>query len=84
MITPISALTGAVLLLASLASTGYAAPPRVAPTLSTAGSLTYEYRNNVWIARPDGSHAHAVTKDGTSASPYQQPTQADNGTIEAM
>ena len=39
---------------------------------------------NVWVARPDGSHAHRVTRDGTRRLPYVHPTQADNGTIVAL
>ena len=39
---------------------------------------------NVWLANPDGSGQYQVTLDGTSANPYSSPTQASDGTIEAI
>jgi WD40-like Beta Propeller Repeat len=49
------------------------------------GSIVFEKRSdgNIWLARPDGSHQRRVTRNGTSADPYEHPTQADNGTIVA-
>jgi hypothetical protein len=49
-----------------------------------AASLVYVKRGNVYVARPDGSHAHRVTRNGTRRLPYGHPTQADNGTIVAL
>ena len=58
--------------------------PRHAVAASSGGSIVYEYGNNIWVARGDGSHKHQVTHDGKSSSPYEYPSQADNGTIEAL
>ena len=55
-----------------------------APGAASAESLVYVKGGNVWVARPDGSHAHRVTRDGTRRLPYVHPTQADNGTIVAL
>jgi hypothetical protein len=38
---------------------------------------------NVWLANPDGSGQYQVTLDGSSATPYSSPTQADDGTVVA-
>ena len=55
-----------------------------APGAASAESLVYVKGGNVWVARPDGSHAHRVTRNGTRRLPYVHPTQADNGTIVAL
>jgi hypothetical protein len=55
-----------------------------APAAASAESLVYVKKGNVWVARPDGSRAHRVTRDGTRRLPYVHPTQADNGTIVAL
>jgi hypothetical protein len=55
----------------------------VLPATADAG-LVYIKRGNIWTARPDGSHAHRVTRNGTPSRPYDHPTQADNGTIVAL
>jgi hypothetical protein len=54
------------------------------PAGASAESLVYVKGGNVWRARPDGSHAHRITRDGTRRLPYLHPTQADNGTIVAL
>ena len=57
-------------------------PVRVAAT-STAGSIAYLKGGNIWVMRPDGSRQRLVTHNGSPSNPYQYPTQADDGTIEA-
>ena len=39
---------------------------------------------NVWLANPDGSGQYQVTLDGTPSNPYSAPSQANDGTIEAV
>ncbi len=48
-----------------------------------ADSIVYEKASNIWIANPDGSGQYQVTTDGTGARPYNDPSQADDGTIVA-
>jgi hypothetical protein len=55
----------------------------VIPATASA-SIVYVKRGNIWTARPDGSHAHRVTHDGTRRLPYDHPTQSDGGTIVAL
>jgi len=48
-----------------------------------AGGLVFvKPSGDVWLARPDGTHQHRVTRDGTVADPYYSPTQSSSGTIE--
>jgi hypothetical protein len=54
------------------------------PAASTAGSIVYQSGNNIWVAAPNGSGQRMVTRDGRSGAGYAYPTQADNGTIEAV
>lgn len=54
------------------------------PALAQASSMVYVQNGNVWIAAPDGSHATAVTADGTAADPYRSPSESDAGTIAAL
>jgi hypothetical protein len=49
-----------------------------------ASSLVYTHENNVWLANPDGSGQYQVTLDGTAGEPYKSPSQAQDGTIEAV
>jgi hypothetical protein len=66
--------------LAALAATltlGLAAP-------AAADSLVFIKDHDVWLSRPDGTGQYRVTMDGTAASPYASPSQADDGTIVAM
>ena len=51
---------------------------------ASADSLVYPRDNNIYLANPDGSGAYQVTLDGTAASPYASPSQADDGTIVAV
>jgi hypothetical protein len=62
--------------IATVASLVVAAP-------ALADSIVYTKDHNVWIANPDGSGQHQVTKDGTASWPYRSPSQADDGTIAA-
>ncbi|MDQ3936873.1 MAG: DPP IV N-terminal domain-containing protein, partial [Actinomycetota bacterium] len=50
---------------------------------AAANSIVYIKDHNVWIANPDGSGQHQVTKDGEPDWRYGSPTQADDGTIVA-
>jgi hypothetical protein len=51
--------------------------------VAQADSIAYVKQHNVWIAEPDGSAQHHVTRDGTADWPYRSPSQADDGTIAA-
>jgi hypothetical protein len=48
-----------------------------------ADSIVFTRDANVWLAKPDGTTQYQVTRDGTTASPYSSPSQADDGTIVA-
>jgi hypothetical protein len=50
---------------------------------AAADSIAYVKDNNIWLASPDGSHQVQITHDGSPASPYRSPSQADDGTIAA-
>jgi hypothetical protein len=50
------------------------------PAAASAGSIVYTKDHDVWLARPDGSDARQLTRDGG----YQSPTQANDGTILAQ
>jgi hypothetical protein len=52
--------------------------------VAAADSLVFIKANNVWIANPDGSSPHRVTRDGTARYPYESPSIADDGTIVAV
>jgi hypothetical protein len=56
--------------------------PAAAP--ARADSLTFIKDHNVWLANPDGWGQYQVTLDGTPGSPYESPSQADDGTIVAI
>jgi hypothetical protein len=49
-----------------------------------ASSIVYIHAGNVWLANPDGSGQYQVTLDGSAAEPYSSPSQAQDGTIEAV
>src|SRR5687767_15830416 len=51
---------------------------------AAADSIVYAKDGNIWAARPDGSGAVQITKDGTAASRYGDATQADDGTVLAV
>jgi WD40-like Beta Propeller Repeat len=53
----------------------------VTPAVAAADSIVFVKDSNVWLAKPDGSGQYQVTADGTYASPYRSPSQADDGTI---
>jgi Tol biopolymer transport system component len=48
-----------------------------------ADTIAYVKDHNVWVARPDGSGAHSVTKDGTATVAYRSPSMDDHGVIVA-
>ncbi len=48
------------------------------------GSLVFIRGGNVWIARPDGTGARALTGDGTTRAPYRTPTEDDAGRVYAL
>jgi WD40-like Beta Propeller Repeat len=50
------------------------------PAAASADSIVYTKDHDVWLARPDGSGARQLTRDGG----YQSPTQANDGTILAQ
>ncbi len=50
------------------------------PAAASADSIVYTKDSDVWVARPDGSSARALTHGGG----YQSPTQANDGTILAQ
>ena len=49
----------------------------LAPAAASADSIVYTKNHDVWLARPDGSAARQLTRDGG----YQSPTQSNDGTI---
>jgi hypothetical protein len=51
---------------------------------AAADSLVFTRDNNIWLANADGTGQYQVTLDGTAASPYSSPSQADDGTIVAL
>lgn len=55
-----------------------AAAALAAPASAAADSLLYVKDGNVWIARPDGGHAHRLTG---KANNWAWPSQAGDGTI---
>lgn len=74
------------LALAALATAGVAtlvAAPATAATSTNLGTIVYVKNHNVWIARGNGTGAHAVTKNGTKADPYRSPSESNRGTIAA-
>lgn len=55
-------------------------------TASPAGadSLAFVKNDNVFLSNPDGSGQYQVTFDGTTAAPYESPSQSDSGTVVAI
>jgi hypothetical protein len=51
---------------------------------AAADSLVFVRDNNIWLSNADGSGQYQVTLDGTASSPYESPSQADDGTIVAL
>jgi hypothetical protein len=51
---------------------------------ASADSIVYAKDGNVWAARPDGSGRVQLSRDGTAAQPYGDPSQADDGTVIAV
>ncbi|HEX7738573.1 MAG TPA: hypothetical protein VF426_02865 [Marmoricola sp.] len=57
---------------------------RAAVRADGAGSLVFIRNGDVWISRPDGTGARALTRDGTGKDAYRTPTQDDHGHIYAL
>lgn len=53
------------------------------PAYASEGSIVYIKDHNVWLANSDGSGQYQVTSNGTYASPWRSPSQANDGTIAA-
>jgi hypothetical protein len=53
----------------------------LSPALASADSLVVVKDYDVWLSKPDGTGLYQVTSDGTYATPYRSPSQADDGTI---
>jgi hypothetical protein len=51
---------------------------------AAADTIVYIKQSNVWLANGDGSGQYQITLDGTASSPYESPSEADNGTILAI
>lgn len=71
----------AAVLAAAPALTALPAAPAAAAT--PPGSIVFVKNDNVWIADGDGGHLRQVTTGGTSADPWQSPTQSDDGIVVA-
>jgi hypothetical protein len=67
----------AVLLLAAGLGLGVATP-------ALGDSLVFIRGANIWLSNPDGSGQFQVTFDGSSAAPYESPSQSDDGTVVAI
>ena len=61
-----------------------AAALAVSPATSSADSIVYIKRGDVWLARGDGGAARAITRDGSPARPYRSPSQSTSGKIVAL
>ncbi len=57
------------------------ASPVAAARAGTGGTIVYLRGHDVWIARGDGTGAHAVTRNGTRARPYRSPSLSNGGVI---
>jgi hypothetical protein len=68
------------LALVTIAFLGATAGAEAAPP----GSIVYTKAGNIFRAHGDGSGAKRLTRDGTRARPYKQPTQADNGVVASV
>lgn len=55
----------------------------LAPAPAHASSIAFIRDANVWLAQPDGSGQHQVTRDGSAASPYHGVSQGDDGVLIA-
>lgn len=53
----------------------------LSPAAASADSIVFIKDYNVWLGNPNGTGLYQVTTDGTYASPYRSPSQADNGII---
>jgi hypothetical protein len=54
------------------------------PASAGASSIVFTKADgNVYLAQSDGSGEHQVTRDGSATTPYEEASQADDGTILA-
>jgi hypothetical protein len=51
---------------------------------AAADSLVFAKGGNIFLANANGTGQYQVTLDGTAGSPYESPSQADDGTIVAL
>src|SRR5438874_8252381 len=58
-------------------------PALATSTLPGAGSIVYIRDHNIWLTDAIGSRKIQVTHDGTTASSWGYPSQANDGTIAA-
>lgn len=56
----------------------------LAPVAADAASLVFVRDANVWVSRPDGGGARALTTDGSATAPYQAPSEDDHGVVVAQ
>ncbi len=75
-------LVGGGLLAASV--TGPLAKAEAASAPSSMGSIVFIRGHNIWVARGNGSSATQVTRDGTSAKPYENPSMSNTGVIATV
>jgi hypothetical protein len=48
------------------------------------GGIVYTRGNDLWVTSPDGGNQRQLTSNGTTASPWLDPTMANDGTIFAV
>lgn len=80
--------TGLTFVLAGVGVGSAGAAEQIGPTRSSpattgplTGTLVFIRDDNVWIARPDGTGARPLTRDGTTRWPYRSPSQDDAGHV---
>jgi hypothetical protein len=53
-------------------------------TAAHAASMVFIKRGDVWLSKPDGKSARALTRDGTARNPYRAPSISNKGVIAAV
>ncbi|HJQ05402.1 MAG TPA: hypothetical protein VJ872_08160 [Nocardioides sp.] len=53
-------------------------------TTASTGTIVFIKSYDVWVSRPDGTGARALTTDGTADAPYDHPSISATGVIAAM
>ncbi|GAB3868205.1 hypothetical protein GCM10028801_43800 [Nocardioides maradonensis] len=69
---------------AHAAPSGTGRPVVTRTTTAATGTIVFIKAYDVWVSRPDGSGARALTTDGTAGAPYDHPSISTNGVIAAM